>query len=273
MQGSGITSAWLEDWITTTKSEEYPFSCAHHRDIEAYDNAAGSLAQMLRESKSDLARVRKLLQHVRWITPSRLEPPKTIQLRHGDFGEALAIGLIEWSTDYLVPVVKLRFQVDKDQSQHGTDIVAFILDETGTAIEGLDFCEVKVRTSRSKVKGAAVEAHAQLSEDRGASFADILDFIYQRLDEKNPAWAEALETYLSERDDPEGQNRIVVIVDRDLYTEDLLTSLPQPPDLCEPLHVDVVHCGKLRDLIASTWELVPKDLIAGSDGDGATGPR
>jgi hypothetical protein len=249
-------------------SDANSFTCTHHEEVEDFVEDAINMAKMIREAKSNTESFQKLFARITWLTPSRLERPKTVQLQHGDFGEALAIGLVEWSTTQLIPVVKLRYQVDKDQSQHGTDIVAFLLDDDAENIADMEFCEVKVRSSgRSNAKGAALEAHKQLTTDRDLCFADILDFIFQRLDESDPTSAAALERYLSRRDDPGGAYRIIVIVDRNDFSEDILDQLPAPPELCEPLHIDIVHCDELKALIAETWELVPPDVIANSSGD------
>jgi hypothetical protein len=125
-------------------------------------------------------------------------------------------------------------------------------------IDPLEFTEVKVSTSgKSNARTTALKAHNQLVDDRRAVFADTLEFLSQRLDELDPALSERFDEYLSSRHDgPEGANRIVVIVDADDYTDEILGNLPEPPG-CDPLVVDVVHVGDLAELIAAVWEEVP----------------
>lgn len=272
MRASGLSSDWLGEWLSPESSSSYEFTCTHHSEIAEYIDDPANMARMIVESKSNTERLRTLFKRVKWLAPTRLSAPKTIQLRHGDFGEVLAIGLIETTSEFVVPVVKLRYEVESNQSTPGTDIVAFLTDEASERIVGLEFCETKVRASgKYNAKGAAVEAHDQLIVDRELSFADILDFVLQRLDEIDPPWADALEDYLSERGDPGAAYRIVIVIDRKDFTDDILDNLPESAQLCGPLHADIVHCDELRALIAETWTLVEPGLVQDDEAEGAEG--
>lgn len=260
-RGSGIPASWLKTWLGSVTRSDPKVALRHFHEVTRPDEAAESLAEMIRSSKGDMRRLRRLLERASFLPGSaRLRPPKTVQLRHGDFGEVLTIGLIETSTHLRVPVIKLRSQVDADQSLHGTDIVGFALvEDPELRVIDLDFVEVKVRTSgRSNAKNAAVEAHEQLLEDRRVMFSDVLEFIAQRLEESDPELSRAFDDYLADRDGPDGTNRIVIVIEEDDYHQDILSNLTDRDNLCDPLAVDFVRLDGLADLIRETWELVPK---------------
>lgn len=265
---SSIPADWLVEWLGGERLEGGEYTQANYREADRSPAIEMRLAQMIQSAKCAPARLARLLQRVGYLGPSaRLAPPQTIQGRHGDFGEVLAIGLLEALSGEYVPIVKLRYQMDRDQSLHGTDIVAFTLDEPDDgSITSLDFVEVKVSTStKYNAKAAVLAAHDQLTSDRAKHFTDTLEFLAERLEETHPSLSAEFDNYLASRDDdPGGSNRIVMVIDRDIYEPSVLEDLPSPPDLCTPLHVDVLHVEKLRDLIAEVWPHVSETIILAS---------
>lgn len=105
--------------------------------------------------------------------------------------------LLEIFDSYVVPIRKLRFQSDPEQTLHGTDIVAFRIAQDGT-IDELHFLECKLSTIRNLARG--VEAHNQLVDDRSQGYADTLAFLGERLGETHPALFQAFLAYLADRD-------------------------------------------------------------------------
>lgn len=260
-----MSAAWLSEWVTGATAYTRGLNVRHFRETARPAQAAELLGQMIREAKCDTARLRRLLERVSWFPASaRLAKPKTVQLQHGDFGEVVAMGLIEVSTEFRIPVIKLRTQVDADQSLHGTDIVGFAISESpALRISDMDFAEVKVRTSGvSNARKVAVEAHKQLIADAALNFTDVLDFVAQRLEERDPQLSLAFDDFLADRNGPDGSHRIVIVIEEDDYSDDILANLADEGDLCEPLEVDVVHVDDLKALIASTWPHVPVLRVA-----------
>ncbi len=260
IRSSGIPAEWLEDWLDAADHTDRPYGYRDYTEVARPEDAPHRRAAMIRHAKCDPARLERLLNRVGWLaTSARLRPPRTVQGRHGDFGEVLAIGLIEVTTSYVVPIIKLRYQMDAEQSLHGTDIVGFLVfgADADRQIDNLEFAEIKVRTSgKSNAKKSALEAHNQLATDRTRMFADTIDFLSQRLDELDQTLSEAFDAYLASRDDgPDGDHRIVIVIDVDDFTDEILDNIPDPPQ-CAPLAVDVVRIAGLADLIAETWLFV-----------------
>lgn len=265
---SGVPSAWLPDWLKSTAHTDRPYGYTHRRELARPADLEAQLATMIAHAKCSPERLARLLERVKWLgASSRLAPPKTKQMRHGDFGEVLAVGVIETFVGHSVPVIKLRYQMDRDQSLHGTDIVAFLFDHGDSAeLLSLEFVEVKVRAStRANAKSAVVDAHAQLVNDRRGKFTDTLEFLAERLEELSPGLSDAFDRYLASRDDePEGMHRIVLVIDEDHFQEAILDDLPVEDELCLPLDIDIIHVKNLEGLIATVWPLVGDQALAES---------
>src|SRR5712691_11907730 len=93
----------------------------------------------------------------------------------------LICAILEQFHGYKIPVQKLRFKITKGESLPGTDILAL-----KTNIEGLItevcFIESKLRTSSDN--RAAIEGCNQLQGDYNSKFPDMVDFVTQRLYER-----------------------------------------------------------------------------------------
>ena len=94
---------------------------------------------------------------------SKLMPKKQWRVQLGDFGEAVALGVLEHLQGLYVPVVKLHGLQISNETQHGIDLVAFRIDDINELTE-IWFVECKAgRTSNSR---AGVDACAELSRQR-----------------------------------------------------------------------------------------------------------
>jgi hypothetical protein len=225
---------------------------------------------MIMDAKSDLSLTQRLLDRAGW-TPAgaRFRPSARIQVRHGDFGEVLTLGLLREFWGRAVPVVKLRVQTDPEQGLHGTDVVGFVLlhGEAGHTIDTLEFVETKVRIGVDA--NAAAEAHTQLRDDIAEGFADTLDFLHQQLGRTDPSLLSAFEDYLADRrEGPLGCYRICLIYDSAAWRETVLDALPE--ELVDPLSVDVVMIEGLRELIAAAWASVRPDLLISLEGQASS---
>jgi hypothetical protein len=256
-------SVWLRDWLAAAEAATDPYTRNDFTERERPADVAARLAMMLMDAKSDLALAKRMVDRLGWNpTGARLRPSKQVQGQHGDFGEVLTVGLLREFWGRSVPVVKLRFQTDPEQSLHGTDVVGFVFvpGATPSAIDTLEFVECKVSVGVDNRPGA--KAHKQLKDDREGGFADTLDFLHQQLGRMGSELLGTFEDYLADRrDGPLGSYRICLVYDRDAWRETVLEALPD--ELVLPLSVDVVMIGGLRELIAASWASIGPSLLAG----------
>ena len=260
-----VPHEWLPCWLQAQESEATGYTVSNFAELGRPADLADKLADMIMHAKCNPVSLRRLLARVGWLKAStRLAPSKRPQGRHGDFGEVLAIGLLQEFAEVHVPIVKLRVQMDSEQSLHGSDVVGFHWEEQGgdRRIVDLEFVEVKCRTTANKQQAAT--AHAQLVADRDLMFADTIEFIAGRLDELGQYDVlDAFESYLASReDDAGGHYRIVLIFDGEVWSGEELNQLPEEGELCAPLSVDVVLVEALRDLIDQTWAAVSPQLLS-----------
>jgi hypothetical protein len=254
-------SCWLRDWLSAAEIATDPYTRSDLTEQERPADISDRLASMLMDAKSDLELTKRLLERAGWVPAgARFRPSHRIQVRHGDFGEVLTLGILREFWGRAVPVVKLRIQTDPEQGLHGTDIVGFVLlpDGAGHAIDTLEFVETKLRVGVDN--DAAAAAHDQLREDIESGFADTLDFLHQQLGRLDPNLLSAFEEYLGDRrDGPLGCYRICLIYDCEAWREAVLEALPD--ELILPLSVDVVMIEELRELIAEAWTSIRPDLL------------
>lgn len=131
------------------------------------------LAQLLASNKADPRVTADLLNAAGWAPAIAALRKGRVSVRRGDFGEALAAEAAEALDEMVVPVRKLRYQIDPNQTLPGSDVVAFVLDDDG-GIDDLEFIESKYRTAPHL--DLAVEAHDQLAADRDGGYATTLNF-------------------------------------------------------------------------------------------------
>jgi hypothetical protein len=251
--------AWLEARLRDASELRFPVSdlverCDPDADIVRH------LGQLVLKAKSNPETLRRLTDVLGWPdAAARLRPSRREGIRRGDFGEAVTCELLEIFDRYVVPVRKLRYQSDPEQTLHGTDIVAFRITQDG-AIEELHFLECKLSTIRNLVRG--VEAHKQLADDRSQGYADTLAFLGERLGETHPELFEAFLAYLTDRDRKErGTYGVALVWDRDVWDDEALTRINEIEELLDPLHVRVLQAGGLRALVEAAYDAIGSDVI------------
>jgi hypothetical protein len=215
------------------------------------DEVVAYLAERLNQARTDPEFLRRMTEAVGWDRASaRVRTEPTIGAK-GDLGEVLTIASVEDFDQFDIPVVKLRFQINAQQTLPGTDIVAFVPASDG-AIERLHFIETKLRTTRDN--GAAAAAHKQLADRKKQAFADILDFIGERLYEKHDGSFEAYEDFLASRDsDSLGSYEVSLVWEREAWNEQVLEDLDDADDLLDPLRVSVTGLMGLQGLAEAVF--------------------
>lgn len=126
---------------------------------------------------------------------SMLMPKKQWKVQLGDFGEALALGVLEGLQGLCVPVVKLQGLHTSNETQHGIDQVAFKIDENKVLRE-IWFVECKAGTT--KKSHAGVEACSELSRQREDEEViwHLLNYYMERLSRNDEDLADQLFQYL-----------------------------------------------------------------------------
>jgi hypothetical protein len=86
--------------------------------------------------------------------------PMDEKTRKGNFGETLALVWTRDALGYEVPLVKRRWAMNKDRSQHGEDVIGFVFDDNG--IDKLILIEAKFYLSQ--VPSAIKKAHDTITK-------------------------------------------------------------------------------------------------------------
>lgn len=191
------------------------------------------LADMMSEAKSDPDVTAALVDAAGWNVAHANLGSGQDAVRRGDFAEALAAKACKDIDHREVPVPKLRYQIDPNQTLPGGDVVGFVLSDDLKEVIHLEFIEVKYRTRPER--DLAVEAHEQLASDRDRGYATTLSFMVRRLHEINRALYTATLAYLKAKDVRDSCHTIALAFDvdnwRDVVAEKLNDLEKHLPDL------------------------------------------
>jgi hypothetical protein len=253
-----VLASWLS--IAPRPAGTYPFDVSDSTEARRWgEPEVDMLARLVAAAKADVAVLTEVAAVLDWdFALTRLRGSKLLTLRHGDFGEAIAQGHIQVIEQLQVPVPKLRFQVDPEQSLHGTDIVA--LETDGSVVKSVHLVETKLRTGVDN--DVALEAHSELRDGQAVGFADVLGLVLERLAKENRSLYHSLLALLGTR----GENSpfhygVYTIFDAAAWREKVLDTLRDEANLLAPLHVRAVLIEELRALIdAATSAITPETL-------------
>lgn len=106
--------------------------------------------------------------------------PHLEKTRKGDFCEIIGTEHIIQEYGYSFPVVKLRYKMNNETSEHGEDILGFLIDDG--EIISICIAESKFRSTYSKE--AINDAYHQLKSSY-YPFPTLLNFIFEVLDDQN----------------------------------------------------------------------------------------
>jgi hypothetical protein len=243
----------LLDWLERAgRPRTRAFDVLDVRELQAPDEEVVTyLADRLVHARTDPEFLRRMTEAVGWDRASaRVRTEPTIGAK-GDLGEVLTIASLEDFDQFEVPVVKLRYQISAQQTLPGTDIVAFVSADDDS-IERLHFVETKLRTGRDN--DAATAAHKQLADRKKKAFADILDFIGERLYEKHDGSFDVYEDYLANRDsDSLGSYEVSLVWESAEWNERVIDELDDADDLVDPLRVSVTGLSGLQELAEAVF--------------------
>ncbi len=231
-----------EEWKPDFDSK-FGLSTVTCADI-VHEDLVDALATWVADNKTDPTVTADLVAAAGWAVATAPLLAGRISVRRGDFGEVLAAEAIEAFDDLVIPIRKLRYQIDPNQTLPGSDIVAFELGDDGDLL-GLHFCESKYRTKPGR--GIMVEAIDQLDGDREREFATTINFLAHRLRETDTELYGRFLSYLRLRSERTDSFGVCLTCDETASTDGPVEAAADLPEVAEPLMLRVVP---LPDTIA-----------------------
>ena len=237
----------LADHFREKKDEEsYNFIRSEIRATSGPDDVVEALAALVAKNKSDPDVTSDLLSTLGWSAAMAALRPGRVPVAKGDFGEVLVAEAAEAFDGAVVPVRKLRYQVDPNQTLPGSDVVAFVLNDGGE-IDTLDFIESKYRACPSP--NLAVDAHDQIAADRHNGYGTTLSFIANRLCEQDSPLYKPFMRYLSDRGVQDTMTTVGLSFDETRWDEAVATRLDDLPNLLRRLRLRLFFLKDANELI------------------------
>jgi len=117
--------------------------------------------------------------------------PEAKKIRSGDLGEVLATDYIEESTEYTVPIRKLRWRDHRNMAMRGDDVIGITVDQQHQTIK---FLKAEAKANKALSRKVLQEARAELDLDEGFPAPHALEFVADRLRETgNQALSDLIE--------------------------------------------------------------------------------
>jgi hypothetical protein len=161
---------------------------------EEFDNLKNALISVIPDYYADpqsiartLARLGKNAAAQKLLT----KIPEVKKIRSGDIGEMLASDYIEESTDFTVPIRKLRWRDHRNMAMRGDDVIGIIVDQQQQTIK---FLKAEAKANKALSRKVLQEARAELDLDEGFPAPHALEFVAERLRETgNQALSDLIE--------------------------------------------------------------------------------
>jgi hypothetical protein len=221
-----------------------------------------ALASLMAFNKSDPQVTDDLLAAVGWDTALAPLRRGRMAVRRGDFAEVLAAEAAESLDGLTVPVRKLRYQIDPNQTLPGGDVVAFLLSDNGS-IDELEFIESKFRAHPRR--NIAVEAHDQLAAERVDGYATTIAFIASRLRETNPTLYGRFLEFLKARDRRESLHTVALTYDSEFWDENVIDDLNDLDDHLPELWLRLFPLDQAGGLVEDVYAKLHWDVVIGDD--------
>ena len=106
--------------------------------------------------------------------------PEAKKIRSGDLGEVLATDYIEESTEYTVPIRKLRWRDHRNMAMRGDDVIGIAVDQQHQTIK---FLKTEAKANKALSRKVLQEARDELDLDDGFPAPHALEFVSERLRE------------------------------------------------------------------------------------------
>jgi hypothetical protein len=213
------------------------------------DDVTSHLSQQLVEHRIPLQVVEDMTNVLGWKRVKSRLTPNLLQIRNGDFGEMLACQALEVFGALEIPVKKIRFQINPNQTLPGADIVG--LEFQDERIVALHFVEAKFRTTGDTAAGNL--AHTQLESWHRDEFDQIIMFIASRLFESRSDLYAKFIDYLTSESSRADEFHIVLIWENEEWTDTVLLNIPGSSDDIDPLTVRTILIKDLAELTSETY--------------------
>lgn len=238
--------------------ESYRFTFSSVRPTCSRSELVDGLAELMSRNKSDPQVTTDLLAVAGWTTSVAALRKGRVPVRRGDFAEVLAAEAADALDGLVVPVRKLRYQIDPNQTLPGSDVVGFAFDDD-EAIEDLEFIESKYRTVPAV--DLAVDAHEQLAADREDGYATTINFLANRLREIDPAMYERFIDFLRGRDVKDSRHTVALTFDQANWRDEIAENLEDLPEHLPELWVRVFPLERSVDLIEEVYAALIWDVL------------
>lgn len=104
--------------------------------------------------------------------------PEVKQIRSGDIGEIVTTDFIEESTDFLVPIRKLRWRDHRNMAMRGDDVIGVYINPHDQSVR---FLKAEAKSYKSLNNDALSKARKELDNDKGLPAPHALGFVIDRL--------------------------------------------------------------------------------------------
>lgn len=222
-------SSWLE-WTPRKSSQTDDFEVIDVREIATISSELQEyLAQLLIVARIDPLFLQACAGYLGWERVKTIflseAKPTTIPVQRGDFGEVISTAILKELVNYVVPIQKLRYKINKNLSLPGTDILAIKI--SGERISEVCYVESKFR--KDLVKDLAVISYDQLEKDYSQEVPAMLKFVIAQLFDKEIELYAAFMFFLRDRrpNSKAETFRIGILSESEAWSEEILERLAQ----------------------------------------------
>jgi hypothetical protein len=110
----------------------------------------------------------------------RAKLPEVKKIRSGDLGEVITTAYIEESTDFTVPIRKLRWGDHPNMAMRGDDVIGIYVNQEQ---QTLRFIKAEAKANKSMSSDVLEKARVELDSDGGLPAPHALEFVAERLRE------------------------------------------------------------------------------------------
>ncbi len=166
--------------ITTENKQEHTFTILELKP-EEFDILISELVDLVPQhyiSPTSIADILARLGKEAAAQKLRDKIPKVKKIRSGDIGEIITADYIEESTNFSVPIQKLRWSDHPNMAMRGDDVIGIEL--VGDTVR---FLKAEAKSSKSLSTAVMTKARDELDNDEGLPAPHALGFVIDRLKE------------------------------------------------------------------------------------------
>ncbi|MBM7855041.1 hypothetical protein JOC37_001424 [Desulfohalotomaculum tongense] len=178
---------FIHHWVDTLSKEEF-IKFKHYLLSElpgSRSKIAKPLAEHIWEHYHDRKLLTKSLEELGYCTLAEVyrdKRPKKRDTRMGNFGEIVTSAYMEQQLGYQVPIYRLRYNPNPEQSMKGDDVIGFKFGvEEG---EQRIICVAESKVRKHYDANILNEAYEGIKKSYGQAEPTSLNFIYERLIER-----------------------------------------------------------------------------------------